>query len=36
MDWWNLYLEGREQAADMLDQTVKSSNGLATLQESGV
>jgi predicted dienelactone hydrolase len=36
IDWWNLYLEGREQAADMLDQTVKSSNGLATLQESGV
>jgi fermentation-respiration switch protein FrsA (DUF1100 family) len=36
IDWWNLYLQGREQAADMLEQTVKSSNGLATLQQTGV
>lgn len=36
LDWWNLYLEGREQAAGMLEQTVSSSNGLATLQQTGV
>jgi predicted dienelactone hydrolase len=36
LDWWNLYLEGREQAAGMLEQTVTSSNGLATLQQTGV
>lgn len=36
IDWWNLYLQGRQQAASMFQQTVASSNGLATLQQAGL